>query len=214
RRRGRHRDDDLDLVARALLQFRRRGRHRGLADHLADQGRDSGRDRRRGRHHPHLLRHPRADGRFLVPRDGLALRAVMPEPRPDTASSRRSAAGGHSAADTAMTTEAQTDPPMQWFIVNTFSGYENTVKKSLEDRIKANSLEECFEEILVPSEQVLETRGKRKVKQTRKFFPGYLFVRMKLTKEAWHLVKNTPKVTGFLSSGKTPKPVSQSEKIG
>lgn len=110
-----------------------------------------------------------------------------------------------------MTTEAQTDPPMQWFIVNTFSGYENTVKKSLEDRIKANSLEECFEEILVPSEQVLETRGKRKVKQTRKFFPGYLFVRMKLTKEAWHLVKNTPKVTGFLSSGKTPKPVSQSE---
>jgi transcriptional antiterminator NusG len=115
------------------------------------------------------------------------------------------------AADTAMTTEAQTDPPMQWFIVNTFSGYENTVKKSLEDRIKANSLEECFEEILVPSEQVLETRGKRKVKQTRKFFPGYLFVRMKLTKEAWHLVKNTPKVTGFLSSGKTPKPVSQSE---
>lgn len=111
----------------------------------------------------------------------------------------------------AMSTEAQTDPPLQWFIVNTFSGYENTVKKSLEDRIKAAELEECFDEILVPSEQVLETRGKRKVKQTRKFFPGYLFVRMKLTKEAWHLVKNTPKVTGFLSSGKTPKPVSQSE---
>jgi transcriptional antiterminator NusG len=110
-----------------------------------------------------------------------------------------------------MSTEAQSDPPMQWFIVNTFSGYENTVKKSLEDRIAANELEECFEEILVPSEQVLEQRGKRKVKQTRKFFPGYLFVRMKLTKEAWHLVKNTPKVSGFLSSGKTPKPVSQSE---
>lgn len=113
-----------------------------------------------------------------------------------------------------MTTDAQTDPStqeMQWFIVNTFSGYENTVKKSLEDRIKANELEECFEEILVPSEQVLETRGKRQVKQTRKFFPGYLFVRMQLTKEAWHLVKNTPKVTGFLSSGKNPKPVSQAE---
>jgi transcriptional antiterminator NusG len=108
-------------------------------------------------------------------------------------------------------TEAQTDPPMQWFIVNTFSGYEYTVKMALEDRIKAAELEECFEDILVPSEQVLETRGKRKVKQTRKFFPGYLFVRMKLSKEAWHLVKNTPKVTGFLSSGKTPKPVSQSE---
>lgn len=110
-----------------------------------------------------------------------------------------------------MSTEAQTVQPMQWFIVNTFSGYENTVKKSLEDRIKANDLEACFEEILVPSEQVLEQRGKRQVKQTKKFFPGYLFVRMALTKEAWHLVKNTPKVSGFLSSGKTPKPVSQSE---
>ena len=110
-----------------------------------------------------------------------------------------------------MSTDTKTDPPMQWFIVNTFSGYENTVKKSLEDRIKANSLEECFEEILVPSEQVVEQRGKRKVKQTRKFFPGYIFVRMRLTKGAWHLVKNTPKVSGFLSSGKTPKPVSQRE---
>mgnify|MGYP003573075858 CR=1 FL=1 len=99
---------------------------------------------------------------------------------------------------------------MQWFIVNTFLGYENTVKKSLEDRIKANSLAECFEEILVPSEQVVEQRGKRKVKQTRKFFPGYLFVRMSLTKPVWSLVKNTPKVSGFLG-GKTPKPVSQCE---
>jgi len=115
-------------------------------------------------------------------------------------------------SQTSMTTDAQTDDPsMQWFIVNTFSGYENTVKKSLEDQISASSLEECFEEILVPSEQVIETRGKRQVKQTRKFFPGYIFVRMRLTKEAWHLVKNTPKVTGFLCSGKNPKPVSQSE---
>ncbi len=110
-----------------------------------------------------------------------------------------------------MSTEAQTDPPMQWFIVNTFSGYENTVKKSLEDRIAKNELEDCFEQILVPSEQVIEQRGKRKIKQTKKFFPGYIFVRMKLTKLAWHLVKNTPKVSGFLSSGKIPKPVPQRE---
>lgn len=105
---------------------------------------------------------------------------------------------------------APADPTMEWYIVNTFSGFENTVKKSLEDRIKANSLEEDFEEILVPSEQVVEQKGKRKVKQTRKFFPGYLFVRMRLTKEAWHLVKNTPKVSGFLG-GKVPRPVSQGE---
>ena len=109
-----------------------------------------------------------------------------------------------------MSTDAQSDPPMQWFIVNTFSGFENTVKKALEDRIRKEELEACFEEILVPSEQVIEQRGKRKIKQTRKFFPGYLFVRMSLTKRAWSLVKNTPKVSGFLG-GKTPKPVSQRE---
>ena len=109
-----------------------------------------------------------------------------------------------------MSTDVQTDPPMQWFIVNTFSGYENTVKKALEDSIKVKDLDECFEDILVPSEQVIEQRGKRKIKQTRKFFPGYIFVRMKLTKRAWSLVKNTPKVSGFLG-GKAPKPVSQRE---
>ena len=109
-----------------------------------------------------------------------------------------------------MPTDAKTDPPMQWFIVNTFSGYENTVKKALEDSIKIKELDECFEQILVPSEQVIEQRGKRKIKQTRKFFPGYIFVRMKLTTRAHSLVKNTPKVSGFLG-GKNPKPVSQRE---
>ena len=69
-----------------------------------------------------------------------------------------------------MSTDTQTDPPMQWFIVNTFSGYENTVKKALEDSIKIKELEECFEQILVPSEQVIEQRGKRKIKQTRNPF--------------------------------------------
>lgn len=99
---------------------------------------------------------------------------------------------------------------MEWYIVNTFSGFENTVKRALEERIKAAGLEEMFSEILVPSEQVSERRGKRTVKTTKKFFPGYLFVEMELSKEAWHLVKNTPKVSGFLG-GNTPRPVPQGE---
>jgi transcriptional antiterminator NusG len=99
---------------------------------------------------------------------------------------------------------------MDWYIVNTFSGYENTVKKALDDRIKAAGLEACFEEILVPSEKETVQHGKRKVKVNKKFFPGYVFIRMDLTKEAWHLVKNTPKISGFLG-GNTPRPVPQSQ---
>jgi len=99
---------------------------------------------------------------------------------------------------------------MQWYVVHTFSGYENTVKKSLEERIKNSSVADQIGEILVPSEQVTERRGKTTVKTTRKFFPGYIFVNMELTKESWHLVKNTPKVTGFLG-GNTPRPVREAE---
>jgi transcriptional antiterminator NusG len=95
---------------------------------------------------------------------------------------------------------------MEWYVVQTFSGYENTVKRTLEERIKGKPVEEQFGEILVPSEQVSERRGKKQVKTSRKFFPGYIFVNMELTQETWHLVKNTPKVTGFLG-GNTPKPV-------
>ena len=99
---------------------------------------------------------------------------------------------------------------MEWYVVNTFSGYENTVKKNLEERIKAGSLDHLIEEILVPSEKVTERRGKTTVQTTRKFFPGYLFIKMELTKESWHLVQATPKVTGFLG-GQHPKPVPASE---
>lgn len=99
---------------------------------------------------------------------------------------------------------------MKWYIVNTFSGFENTVKKSLEDQIKVASLEEVFGDILVPSEQVTQRRGKKTIKTTRKFFPGYIFIRMDLTPEAQHLIKNTPKVSGFLG-GRKPKPVPQSQ---
>ena len=99
---------------------------------------------------------------------------------------------------------------MDWYIVNTFSGFENSVKRAIEERATASKLEECFEEILVPSEQTTEKRGKRTIKTTKKFFPGYIFIKMELTKEAWHLVNSTPRVTGFLG-GKTPRPVPQRE---
>jgi transcriptional antiterminator NusG len=100
--------------------------------------------------------------------------------------------------------------PMEWYVVHTFSGYENSVKRALEDRIKGKPIEELFGEILVPSEQVTERRGKKAIKTNRKFFPGYIFVSMELTDETRSIVKNTPKVTGFLG-GNTPKPVPPAE---
>lgn len=99
---------------------------------------------------------------------------------------------------------------MEWYVVNTFSGYENSVKKALEERIKANSLEDQFAEILIPSEKVTERRGKGTVQKTNKFFPGYIFISMELTKASWHLVQTTPKVTGFLG-GQNPRPVRKAE---
>lgn len=97
---------------------------------------------------------------------------------------------------------------MEWYVVQTFSGYENTVKRALEERIKGQPCELKFGEILVPSEQVTERRGKKQVKTSRKFFPGYIFVNMDLDQETWHVVSSTPKVTGFLG-GKHPKPVPE-----
>lgn len=106
--------------------------------------------------------------------------------------------------------EADAEPPMAWYIVNTFSGFENSVKRNIEERAAASGQEERFEEILIPSEQTTEKRGKRTIKMTKKFFPGYIFVRMQLTKEAWHVVTSAPRVTGFLG-GKNPRPVPQRE---
>ncbi len=99
----------------------------------------------------------------------------------------------------------------KWYVVHTYSGYENKVKAALEDRIKSFGKEEYFSEILIPSEKVVElVKGERRT-STRKFFPGYIFVKMELNDETWHIVKNTPKVTGFIGSRTEPTPISDGE---
>jgi transcriptional antiterminator NusG len=97
----------------------------------------------------------------------------------------------------------------QWFVVHTYSGYENKVKEMLEERIKAYNVDDSFGDILVPAEDVEEIikglKGEKKVKTTsRKFFPGYLLVQMEFNNETWHLVRNTPKVTGFIGGKNRP----------
>ena len=99
----------------------------------------------------------------------------------------------------------------RWYVVHAYSNFENKVADSIREQAKQRGLAELFEEILVPKEKVIEVWRGRKVDAERKFFPGYVLVKMDLTDEAYHLVKNTPKVTGFLGSGLKPMPVSEKE---
>jgi transcriptional antiterminator NusG len=102
----------------------------------------------------------------------------------------------------------------QWYVVHTYSGYEHKVKASLEERIRSLGNPQLFGEILVPSEKVVElVKGKKKT-SSRKFFPGYILVNMHLNNETWHIVKSTPKVTGFLGGATDPDsipPISEAE---
>lgn len=96
----------------------------------------------------------------------------------------------------------------KWYVIHAYSGYEKKVKTALEERVRLAGMSDKFEEILVPSEEVVELRKGRKVTSERKFFPGYVLVRMELNDETWHLVKETPKVTGFLGGGGRPQPLT------
>ncbi len=99
----------------------------------------------------------------------------------------------------------------RWYIVQAYSNFEKHVQASIEREAKVKGLEDLFEEILVPTESVVEIRKGRKIESERKFFPGYVLVKVDLTDQAYHLIKNTPKVTGFLGSASKPMPVSDKE---
>lgn len=100
---------------------------------------------------------------------------------------------------------------MRWYIVHTYSNFEKKVAEAIREKAAATGLAETFEEILVPTEKVVEMRRGRKIDTERKFFPGYVLVRMDMTDEAYHLIKNTPKVTGFLGADNRPTPISDAE---
>ena len=99
----------------------------------------------------------------------------------------------------------------RWYVVHVYSGFEKKVVQSIEEQIEAKGMEEMFEEVLVPTEEVVEMRRGSKINAERKFFPGYVLVKMEMTDESWHLVKSTPKVTGFLGARGKPSPISAAE---
>jgi transcriptional antiterminator NusG len=100
----------------------------------------------------------------------------------------------------------------RWYVVHAFSGYEKQVQKSLLERIARESMEDLFGEILVPTEEVVEMKGGQKRRSDRKFFPGYVLVEMEMTDDSWHLVKDVPKVMGFIGgTSDRPAPISVKE---
>ena len=99
----------------------------------------------------------------------------------------------------------------RWYVVHVYSGFEKKIAQQIKEQAAQKGLADQVDEVLVPSEQVVEMRRGQKVNAEHKFFPGYVLVKMDLTDQAYHLVKNTPKVTGFLGSGLKPIPVSEKE---
>jgi transcriptional antiterminator NusG len=101
-------------------------------------------------------------------------------------------------------------PKLKWYVVHTYSGHENKARLSLQERVKQMGLDKSFGQVLIPTENVLEVKGGQRRTTTRKFYPGYMFVQMELSEATYHLVKNTPKITGFLG-GQNPTPVPEKD---
>ncbi|MCH8173566.1 MAG: transcription termination/antitermination protein NusG [Proteobacteria bacterium] len=100
----------------------------------------------------------------------------------------------------------------RWYVVHAYSGYEKKVMLALQERISLSGMEDLFEEILVPTEEVLEMRGGQKRRSERKFFPGYVLIHMELNDATWHLVKDTPRVMGFIGgTAEKPAPITDAE---
>ena len=101
----------------------------------------------------------------------------------------------------------------RWYVVHVYSGFEKKIAQQIKDQAVQSGLAEQFEEVLVPTENVVEVRRGQKVSTEHKFFPGYVLVKMDLTDDGWHLVMNTPKVTGFLGTKMKPSPISEAEAL-
>jgi len=136
--------------------------------------------------------------------------AVEAQSTPDEASETPD--GAEDAASTAAGTALPLNPNMKWYIIHTYSGFERKVKESLESRVRAYpELEHRIGRVLIPTESVTEVRGGKKYTSERMFYPGYVLVEMDMDDNVWHVVKGTPRVTGFVGTGQQPTPLSEDE---
>ncbi len=133
---------------------------------------------------------------------------------PDSAEADAATAGDAEVevdSQPAPVTDEEPDDGMSWYVIHTYSGYERKVKLSLEERIRTLELGDQVSELLIPTEDIVEMKAGKKVVTAKKFFPGYILIRMKMSDGMWHVVKNTPRVTGFVGSGRHPIPLPQHE---
>jgi transcriptional antiterminator NusG len=135
---------------------------------------------------------------------------------PETASEPEAGApetGGAGAAEPQQPAFAPVDEssPKHWYIIHTYSGFEHKVAESLKGRSEAFGFADKIGQVLIPTEEVVEVRGGRKVTSKRLMYPGYVLVEMEMNDDLWHAVKNTPRVTGFVGGGNTPVPLSATE---
>src|ERR1700728_4421441 len=115
------------------------------------------------------------------------------------------------AEGVAATGEPPRNPNMKWYIIHSYSGFEKKVKESLESRVAAFGLQDKIGRLMIPTEDVVEVRGGKKIVSPRMLFPGYVLVEMDMDDYTWHVVRSTPKVTGFVGSGQTPSPLSEEQ---
>ncbi len=99
----------------------------------------------------------------------------------------------------------------RWYVLHVYSGFENKVAEAIQEKARKQGMEEKVEEIMVPTEEVMEVRRGQRVQAERKFFPGYVLAKLDLNDDVWHMIKDTPKVTGFLGAANKPSPISQKE---
>jgi transcription termination/antitermination protein NusG len=115
------------------------------------------------------------------------------------------------SAEAAPSGEPARNPNMKWYIIHAYSGFERKVRESLESRVQAFGLQNKIGKVLIPTESVTEVRGGKKYTSERMFYPGYVLVEMDMDDHVWHVVKSTPRVTGFVGTGQQPTPLSEEE---
>jgi len=140
-----------------------------------------------------------AEGAYEETADAAGEEPAAQEPEPEAESSQP-VAGGYDESS-----------PRKWFIIHTYSGFENKVKESLQTRAEAFGFADKIGQVLIPTEEVVELRNGKKVTSKRLVYPGYVLVEMEMNDELWHAVKNTPRVTGFVGGGNSPVPLSADE---
>jgi transcription termination/antitermination protein NusG len=138
--------------------------------------------------------------------NGVAAEAGAPQE-----SGAESAGVPSSATATAVAEIAAPPAHHQWFVIHTYSGFENKVKQSIEQRVAALALGEVVSQVMIPTETVVELKKGRRREASQKFFPGYVLIRMEMSDDLWYLIKNTPKVTGFVGPGVRPTPIPEEQ---